>query len=269
MSVPGAPIVPSASGFLPRCSAAILAACLVFGAGSTPAQELPIEVDLELVLAADVSTSMDDLEVKLQRDGFAAAFRDPDVIQAIESGPNGRVAVAYFEWSGPSLQTLIVPWTIIDGAASAHRFADTLSNWSEARAGAGERAGTSISAALQFSERLLAASGYVGARRIVDLSADGENNIGPQLRPVRARLLEMGVVINGLPILLGDPGVSATEGLGGLGEVPELVHYFRESVIGGPGAFLVPATETGSFYQAIRQKLVTEIAGLAAQDSPS
>jgi len=233
-----------------------IAVLLLSGAGAATAQD----VDLELVLAADVSTSMDDLEIQVQRDGLASAFRDLDIIQAITSGPHGRIAVTYFEFSGAQAQQLIVPWMIVDDAESAHGLADLISTFAGGRLGEGKRLGTSISAALEFGETLLATSGLTSERQVIDLSADGENNIGPQVRPIRNRILDTGIVINGLPILLGADGEFGM--FGGSNESTDLVNYFRESVIGGPGAFLVPTYGISSFYQAVRQKLITEIAGL-------
>jgi len=235
---------------------------LVFGATATVSaaggQELV--VDLQLVLAADVSSSMDDDEVQLQRDGFAAAFRDPDIIQAIISGPNGRIAVTYFEWSGRQNQNVIVPWTIIDSAESGNGLASTMSELSvtRIRLGAGR---TSVGAALQFSENLLATSGFTSERRVIDISADGVSNTGPEVRPVRDGILAAGIVINGLPILIGSD-MEFTPFARPTGRAYELVTFFRDSVVGGPGSFFFPATSVNSFYQSLRLKLITEIVGL-------
>jgi hypothetical protein len=235
---------------------------LVFGAsaGTSPSRGQELVVDLQLVLAADVSSSMDDDEVRLQRDGFAAAFRDPDIIQAIVSGPSGRIAVTYFEWSGRQNQNVIVPWTVIDSADSANALASAMSELSvtRIRLGAGR---TSVGAALQFGESLLVTSGFNSERRVIDISADGVSNTGPEVEPVRDAILAAGIVINGLPILIGSD-MEFTPFAGRSGRAFELVDFFRDSVIGGPGSFFLLATSVSSFYQSLRHKLITEIVGL-------
>ena len=247
---------------IPRIARMIIA--VVVGATTTISvaggQELV--VDLQLVLAADVSSSTNDNEVQLQRNGFASAFRDPNVIQAIVSGPVGRIAVTYFEWSNQDNQNVIVPWTIIDDAESAYRLASIFSEVGITRPALVDGR-TSISAALQFGEALFAASGFSSDRRLIDISADGVNNAGPDVGPIREEILAAGIVINGLPILnrnrpdLGSAAFAWPED-------PGLVRYFRDTVIGGLGSFLIPATSIDSFYQSLRNKLVTEIVGLPA-----
>jgi hypothetical protein len=205
-------------------------------------------VDLELVIAVDVSLSMDLDEQRLQRDGYVAAFRDPEVHKAITSGPNGRITVTYMEWAGPPTQQVVLPWTVIDGAAAARAFADRLDAAPISRARM-----TSISAALQFSGRLFESSGAKGIRRVIDVSGDGPNNAGLPVVPVRDGLVGSGIVINGLPIMLKAPT--------GFFDLAELDRYYSDCVIGGTGAFMIPIKQRSEFLTATRRKLLLEIAG--------
>jgi hypothetical protein len=223
--------------------AACLASCL-FGPSEAAAQTA---VDLELVLAVDVSLSMDLDEQRLQRDGYVAAFRDPEVHAAITSGPNGRIAVTYLEWAGPPTQVVVEGWTIIDSAEAARSFADRLSAAPISRARM-----TSISAALQLSGRLFETSGARGIRRVIDVSGDGPNNAGVPVVPVRDGLVAQGIVINGLPIML--------KLASGFFDLPDLDKYYSDCVIGGTGAFMIPIKERSEFQTATRRKLLLEIA---------
>ena len=204
--------------------------------------------DLELVIAVDVSLSMDLDEQRLQRDGYVAAFRDPEVHKAITSGPNGRVVVTYVEWAGPLTQQVVLPWTTIDGAAAARAFADRLEATPISRARM-----TSISAALQFSGHLFESSGVRGIRRVIDVSGDGPNNAGVPVAGVRDELVAQGFVINGLPIMLK----MAT----GFFDLADLDRYYSDCVIGGTGAFMIPIKDKFEFLTATRRKLLLEIAG--------
>jgi hypothetical protein len=209
-------------------------------------------VDLELVIAVDVSLSMDLDEQRLQREGYVAAFRDGQVQKAIAAGALGRIAVVYVEWAGTHWQSVIIPWTVIDGPRAAGAFADRL----EAQPISRER-WTSISSALQFAKKLLDSSNAAGARRIVDVSGDGPNNAGPPVLAARAVLLAEGIVINGLPIML-------KSGAPGFFDLADLDRYYANCVIGGPGSFMVPVKHVAELKEAIRRKLLLEIAGLAA-----
>jgi hypothetical protein len=224
-----------------------LLACLVWACAAAA----QTAVDLELVIAVDVSLSMDLDEQRLQREGYVAAFRDPQVQKAIASGGHARIAVAYMEWAGPHWQSLIIPWTIIDSPRAAGAFADRLEKQPITR----ER-WTSISGALQFARSLLDKSNARGDRRVIDISGDGPNNAGPPVQIARAALLADGVVINGLPIILkiGSPGFF---------DLPDLDRYYASCVIGGPGAFMVPVKSLAELKEAIRRKLLLEISGLA------
>jgi hypothetical protein len=209
-------------------------------------------VDLELVIAVDVSLSMDLDEQRLQRDGYVAAFRDAEIHKAIASGAHARIVVTYMEWAGPASQSVVIPWTVLDGPAAAMAFADKLEALPISRARL-----TSISAALKFSQDLFAASGAKGIRRVIDVSGDGPNNAGEPVVPVRDELVAGGIVINGLPIML-HTAVSTTFDIG------DLDQYYGNCVIGGAGAFMVPVRELKEFASAIRRKLLLEISGLGS-----
>ena len=205
-------------------------------------------VDLELIIAVDVSLSMDLEEQRLQRDGYVMALRDPEVHKAIASGPNGRIAVTYMEWAGPPNQQVVMPWTVIDSAQAARAFADRLEAAPISRARM-----TSISAALQYSGRLFETSGAKGIRRVIDVSGDGPNNAGMPVVPVRDELVAKGIVINGLPIML-----KLSQGFF---DLAELDLYYTDCVIGGTGSFMIPIKERSEFRTATRRKLLLEIAG--------
>ena len=211
--------------------------------------EKQIEVDLELVLAVDISRSMDVEEQALQRAGYVEAFRHPEVIAAIGKGMTGRIAVTYLEWAGVGLQFHRVDWTLIDGADSAHAFASEIE-----AAPTGRERRTSISGGLITAAGLLAASPFIGMREVIDVSGDGPNNAGLPVLEARQEVLKRGVTINGLPIMLR-PG-------GGFYGVHDLDVYYENCVIGGPAAFLLTVESPDRFAAAIRRKLVLEIAGL-------
>lgn len=208
-------------------------------------------VDLELVLAVDVSRSMDFEEQELQRDGYADAFRHPEVVAAIVSGPLGRIAVTYVEWAGPEVQIVIVPWMIVASPEDALAFADRIASAEMLR----ER-GTSISGGLEFASGLFSGSGVEGLRRTIDISGDGPNNMGLPVARVRDEVVAAGITINGLPIMLRPGG-----GFGAYG-IRELDIYYEDCVIGGPGAFIITVDDPSQFSAAIRRKLVLEIAGV-------
>jgi hypothetical protein len=225
---------------------ASLAAVGAIGLGEATAQT---RVDVQLVIAVDVSLSMDLDEQRLQREGYEAAFRDPELHHAITSGTYGRIAVVYVEWAGPSWQAVTIPWTVIDSAAGARAFADRLAAQPISR----QRL-TSIGAALHFAKNLLADSGSVGLRRVVDVSGDGPNNSGPAVAPARDAVVADGIVVNGLPIMLKAASPSFFD-------IADLDRYYATCVIGGPGAFMVPVKEIGELQSAIRRKLLLEISG--------
>jgi hypothetical protein len=227
--------------------ATVLAVVAVWPITAALAQEA-LAVDLELVIAVDVSLSMDIEEQRLQRDGYVAAFRDPEIHKAITSGPNGRIVVTYLEWAGPTNQQVVLPWTVIDGARAASTLADRLEQAPISRARM-----TSISAALQSSGRLFETSASRGIRRVIDVSGDGPNNAGVPVVPIRDELIAKGIVINGLPIMLKMPA--------GFFDLADLDLYYTDCVIGGTGAFMIPIKEKSEFLTATRRKLLLEISG--------
>ena len=209
-------------------------------------------VDLLLVLASDVSRSVDHAKFKLQREGYAAAIADQRVLEAITAGRNKRIAVAFVEWSGVSSQKVVVDWTLIDGADAARKFGDQLVELPRSFA---ER--TSIGGGIDFSMSLLARAPYQAPRRTIDVSGDGTHNSGRDVTLARDEAVAAGVTINGLVILSDRPmawNPEHTNPPGGL------ANYYRANVIGGPGAFVVIAANFDSFGQAIVKKLVAEIA---------
>jgi hypothetical protein len=241
-------------------AAVATAACVVAGLSgglaapnSTPmiADNRPnaIPVDTELVLAVDVSYSMDPEEQALQREGYITGLTSREFMQALKGGMHGKVAVTYFEWAGPGDQRVVVPWRLIDGPETADAAADAI-----ARAPYRRAMFTSIASALQFAKPLFDASGYHGLRRVIDVSGDGTNNSGPLLVPVRDDVLAAGITINGLPIMLKRPLQSSLD-------IENLDIYYEDCVIGGPGAFVIPIRERAQFKDAVRTKLVLEIAG--------
>lgn len=230
-----------------------LAAALMALAGATasPAAE---PVDVELVLAVDVSLSMSPAELEIQRDGYAAALTDKAVLDAIASGAYGRIAITYFEWAGTTSHQLVVPWTTIASREDAERVVARFTAYPPASARR-----TSISSALEFGSDLLAESPFKSAKRVIDISGDGPNNQGAPVTEVRDHLVEQGVVINGLPLMTNGGYTSSYD-------VADLDAYYSNCVIGGPGAFMIPVNAWEQFPEAIRRKLVLELASLPRHD---
>lgn len=223
----------------------LLAAALLAWGGAGPARA-ETEVDLALVIAVDISFSMDPDEQVLQREGFIQAFRTPIVHDAIRRGAVGRIGVTYVEWAGAADQRVVLPWSIIDGPESAAAFAEGLAAKPTRRASR-----TSISGAIDFSRRLLATSDLAATRRVIDVSGDGANNQGRPVTTARDEAIENGITVNGLPVMLK---------AGGYFDLPELDTYFRDCVIGGPGAFMVPVKSREQFVEAVKTKIIMEIA---------
>lgn len=233
-------------------------ALTVAAAIATPANAaLPLnydpaaEVDVELILAVDISQSMDEEEQKVQRKGYISALTSPEVLEAIRIGPTGRIAVSYVEWGGSDEQYIVADWSIIDGPETASAFAAKVS---EAPLRQVQR--TSITSALSFSVAMMEENEYFGLRRVIDMSGDGPNNQGGQVTDARDLALTKGITINGLPLMMKGTG-------NGWYHMPNLDHYYEDCVIGGPGAFTIPVHSKESFASAIRMKLVLEIAGLS------
>jgi hypothetical protein len=220
------------------------------------AQGLPFDgnVDLQLVLAVDVSGSMDFNEQRIQRQGYVDAFRHQEVLSAIRSGPYGRIAVTYVEWSSAFYQVIVVPWRVIGDEEEVLGFAADLERAPISREGR-----TSISGALVHAASAFPVSGVNSERRTIDISGDGANNDGNPVTPARDQVVKQGISINGLPILINpSPMVNAIR----------LDDYYRDCVIGGPASFVIPVTKLADFAPAIRRKLVLEIAGLETHDAP-
>jgi hypothetical protein len=207
------------------------------------------EVDLQLVLAVDVSRSIDAREYELQQRGYAEAFAHPAVLAAIRSGRHGAIAVTLVEWSGAEHQQVQIPWLLISDEASAQDFLERVMATRRAF-----RGWTSISAAIDFAVQLFAACPYPAERRVIDVSGDGPNNGGRDVHRARDDALALGVVINGLVIMNDVPPPGRNEA--------SLDEIFRGQVIGGPGAFLIAVEDFESFAHALRNKLIREIAGL-------
>ena len=229
-------------------------AALVFVAAPEVRAE---RVDLALVLAADVSRSIDDDEFKLQRQGYAAAITNPRVLSAIAAGQYGAIAVCFIEWSGPEEQQVIADWTVIRDGESAAAFAALLIDTPRAFVGR-----SSISAALDFGRAYFAKSGVTPERRVIDVSGDGTNNSGRPAPDARDEAVAAGFTINGLAIINEHPN----PGYFAHTQPPEgLPEYYRQNVIGGQGAFLMVIQDFSTFGEAITNKLVNEI---AANDPP-
>jgi hypothetical protein len=217
------------------------------------AQSGSMGVDVELVIAVDVSYSMDPEEQALQREGYIEGLTSSEFLDALRQGMHGRIAVTYVEWAGSADQRILVPWRLIDGPASAKAFADEI-----ARAPYRRAFRTSISGALLFSAPLFEGNGYTGIRRVIDVSGDGTNNQGALVTLTRDDVLAQGITINGLPIMLKRPNPSMLD-------IENLDVYYEDCVTGGAGAFVIPIRERSEFRKATRTKLVLEIAGVTPE----
>jgi hypothetical protein len=214
---------------------------------SQPAQAQEV-VDVELVLAVDISLSMSQKELEIQRDGYVAAITSTPVINAIREGIHGKIAISYIEWAGDQSQYVIVPWTVIASREDAERVAEMI------RSGERNRARrTSISGGLRFAADLFAESAFRSLKRVVDVSGDGPNNQGEWVNDVRDELVARGIVINGLPIMADFEYMAAFN-------IPDLDVYYEKCVTGGPGSFVIPVHDWTLFPEAVRRKLVLEIA---------
>lgn len=242
--------------FLTIAVAAVLTAGLLASLGRAApsrlflAQSSAVPVDTELVLAVDVSYSMDPDEQQIQREGYIDAITSREFMTAIRAGSHGKVALTYFEWAGPEDQKIVVPWRLIEGPETADAFAGEI-----ARAPYRRASRTSIGGALMFAKPLFAASGFRGLRRVIDVSGDGPNNSGPLVVPQRDDLVASGITINGLPLMLNRPNSFSMD-------ITDLDIYYEDCVIGGPGAFVIPVRDRAQFKEAIRTKLIMEVAEL-------
>jgi hypothetical protein len=234
-------------GFI-RLTLAMAAAALLALASAGAAEQ----VDLLLVLASDVSRSVDHPKFLLQREGYAAAISDPHVLDAIRSGPHQRIALCFVEWSGFGAQKLVIDWSLIDGPGPARKFGDQLLELPRSFA---DR--TSISGGIEFAIAQLEHAPYEAPRRTIDVSGDGTNNAGRDVKLARDETLAKGIVINGLVILSDRPvpwNAEHTNPPGGLEK------YYQDNVVGGPGAFVLVAENFHSFGRAMIKKLIAEIA---------
>jgi hypothetical protein len=206
-------------------------------------------VDVELILAVDVSYSMDMDELAIQREGYAQAIVSKEFLQALKSLPNGKIAITYFEWAASSDQKIIIPWRLIDGPETADAVANDILKTPIRRASR-----TSISGAINFAMPLFDENPYRGVRRVIDISGDGPNNNGVPVLGARDAALAKGIVINGLPIMVKEPSYSTMD-------IDNLDFYYEDCVIGGPGSFVIAIKDRDKFKDAIRSKLLLEVAG--------
>ena len=223
--------------------------------GLQPGLELAVpkdatpSVDIELILAVDVSYSMDMDELAIQREGYAQAIVSKEFLQALKTGPTGKISITYFEWAASSDQKIIIPWRLIDGPETADAVANEIMKTPIRRASR-----TSISGAINFAMPLFDENPYHGLRRVIDISGDGPNNNGGPVLVARDAALEKGITINGLPIMVKEPSYSTMD-------IDNLDFYYEDCVIGGPGSFVVSIKDRDKFKEAIRTKLLLEVAG--------
>jgi hypothetical protein len=211
-------------------------------------KEAAPSVDVELILAVDVSYSMDMDELAIQREGYAQAIISKEFLQALKTGPNGKIAVTYFEWAASNDQKIIIPWRVIDGPETADAVANEIMKTPIRRASR-----TSISGAINFAMPLFDENPHRGLRRVIDISGDGPNNNGDPVTGARNAALEKGITINGLPIMVKEPSYSTMD-------IDNLDFYYEDCVIGGPGSFVVAIKDREKFKEAIRTKLLLEVA---------
>ncbi len=240
-----------------RLAVAALVFALAAGAGrQAGAADAPTEVDAAVVLAADVSRSIDDGEFALQRRGYAEAIQSKRLLDAISTGPHGAIALAYVEWAGEGEQKIVVDWAVVRNAADARAFAAALSGAPRSFVGR-----TAIGSAINFAFALFSEVKFAAERRVIDVSGDGTNNQGSPVTAARDTAVGAGAIINGLTIF--NRRAAAMGGYLALHTNPPggLAQYYRDNVIGGTGAFVVPIDDFNSFGDAMVRKLVSEIAG--------
>jgi hypothetical protein len=219
---------------------------------SAPAKSHAMEVDLELVLLVDVSRSMTERELEIQRQGYAAALRSGSVWNAVRSGLLQRVALTYVEWSGT--QDVIVDWKLLETRADLEDFANVLTTRFDP-----SLRRTSISEALMFGAAMIDGNDFEGLRKVIDVSGDGSNNHGRPVLEARDAVLSKSIVINGLPLM-------TREGMGAQWHLDDLDVYYENCVTGGPGSFVIPVLDWQDFAEAVRRKLVLEIASKPPRD---
>jgi hypothetical protein len=230
---------------------ALAAACAAL---ASPSAAQRVEVDVELMLAVDISRSMDIEELKIQRAGYIAALNDPQVHRAIAGGMLGRIAISYVEWAGAGKREQVIPWTLIDTPQAARDVAEALTFQPVQAA-----TGTSISDLIGFGMRDMERNAFDGLRRVIDISGDGPNNTGVHVTLARDAAVAAGVTINGLPLMM--------KAVDGPFSMRELDRYYEDCVVGGPLSFVLPVWEAAKFAETIRRKLILEIAGLTPPDT--
>ena len=230
-----------------RCGSLLglgLSVCTFLGLAASARADT--SVDVALVLAVDASGSVNEARFELQKQGYAAAFRNPQVLRAIRSGSTRAIAVTMMQWTGYTLQVQVIPWTLIKDEASANAFADAIAKAPRQLFSGG----TSLSGAIDHGVALLAKSEFVGLKRVIDISGDGSNNSGRRVTEARDEAVRAGIVINGLPILSLEPFLD---------------RYYFDNVIGGPGSFVIATASYETFADAILKKLIIEIASNAVK----
>lgn len=215
-----------------------------------------VEVDVELFLAVDVSRSMTEEELDIQRLGYAEALTSPDVLKAIQSGLLGRIAITYVEWAGTNAHRVVIPWQLLSSAEDAEDIAVTIAT---NHGSSLER--TSISGVLDYAVANFQGNGFVGLRRVIDVSGDGPNNQGAPVIEARDAALAQGFIINGLPLMTEDA-------LSHIWGIPDLDTYYIRCVIGGPGSFVIPVLDWQAFAPAVKRKLILEISQAPPQIIP-
>ncbi len=241
------------TGFDMKTLAVLACAAVSLVPSSTIAASGPEMVDLELVIATDSSGSIGDEEAAVQRQGVAAAFRNPEIAKIISLGSYGKIAVAYLDWSNQFDNTVVVDWMIIRNKETAEEFATKLVEQPRTY---GRR--THISSAIISGMELIENNNYQGTRRTIDISGDGPNNGGLPLAPVREEAIAKGITINGLPILIDEGGYGDANSAG-------IDQYYARCVIGGRGSFAIVARGFNDFARAVRRKLILEISGLVPE----
>jgi hypothetical protein len=214
-------------------------------------------VDLQLVLAVDVSRSIDEVEAELQRRGYVEALASDHVIDAILSGEHKRIALCYTEWAGTHYQMVVIDWSLIDSAAAAHRFSEKLTE-----APRTSQSWTAVGAALAFAAQRFENSGFTSKRHVIDISGDGRTNDGPPAELVRDKLVAKGIVINGLPVMMNRSNF-------GRPADAQLDKYYEENVIGGQGSFVISAATFADFGRAVRNKLIREVSSSGVKPRPT
>ena len=235
---------------------ALMGSLAALAAGKAMPASADTPVDLQLVMAVDVSRSIDEVEAELQRRGYIESLTNDRVLDAILGGEHKRIALCYTEWAGQHYQRVVIDWTLIDSPQAARRFAEKL-----AEAPRTSQSWTAVGAALAHAGQRFVTSGYVSKRQIIDVSGDGRTNDGPPAEQVRDALVARGIVVNGLPVMMNRNNFNRPPDT-------DLDKYYEDNVIGGPGSFMIVARDFNDFSRAVRTKLVREISGVDVTGRP-